>query len=386
LLREGYRPESLRRRRRTMARLRCWLEHRRMSLALLDERGVRGFLSWRSKHGGVMRGERRTLQKFLAYLRARGIAPARVPPLPRPHDEILADFAKYARCVQGLRESTVARYMRRIRAFLSHCFGDSKPLLRRLTGSEIIGFFRKCLSVKSRSVANETRAAVCTFLRYAHVNGLTSSDLRPSIPKIRKPGNHGPPKFTDVASIEALLASSRRETAVGLRNRAVLLLLARLGLRPLEVGRMVLTDIDWEKSALLVRGKRDRIDLVPFSREIGIALAAYIQRGRPRCENSTLFLCCQAPYRDLGNANISDIVLCELRRAKIDAPRTGAYLLRHSFSARLLRQGASLADLGSALRHGNPLSTRTYVHIEIDQLRLLAQRWPGRMSTDEKTM
>jgi site-specific recombinase XerD len=146
----------------------------------------------------------------------------------------------------------------------------------------------------------------------------------------------------------------------------------------------MLTDIDWEKSALLVHAKRDRVDWVPFSREIGIALAAYIQRGRPRCANSRLFLCCKAPYRDLGSSNVSSIVVCELRRAKIDAPRTGAYLLRHSFSARLLRQGASLADLGSALRHGNPLSTRTYVHIEADQLRLLAQRWPGRMSTDEK--
>jgi site-specific recombinase XerD len=320
------------------------------------------------------------LSKFLAYLRGLGIASSKVLPRPGPHDAVLADFEEYLQATRGLKAPTAAGYSRCVRAFLLHAFGDRQPVLRRLRARTVLEFFR--VRLMTSSDAGVVRASVRAFVRYARVSGQLPHDLRSAIPKLRRPADRAPPKYMDEARVKALLRNSKQDTPVGLRNHAILLLLARTGLRPCEVRRLQLTDVDWTRSALLVHGKRGRVDWVPFSREIGAALAAYIQRGRPRCTSSALFLCLKAPYRDLGSSRtISSIVLHELRRSGIAAPRTGGYLLRHSFSALLLRRGASLTELGSALRHGHPLSTKTYVHVQTDQLRRLAQPWPGNVGT-----
>jgi site-specific recombinase XerD len=381
LVHEGYRPESIQTRRATATRLVRWLERRQRQLVTVDEDTLREFLRCQKARGGMKRGVPRTLAKFLAYLRDHGLASPRVLPAPHPHDSVLADFAQYLQAKRGLKASTVVGYSRRVRRFLSHVFGSRRPILRRLRARTILDFFRENPTAMTGSSACEVRASVRAFVGYAQMTGQLTTDLRPAIPKVRRPADRAAPKYMDEARVDALLLSSKRDTPTGLRNHAILLLLARTGLRPCEVRRLQLTDVDWTRSALLVHGKRGRADWVPFSREIGAALAAYIQRGRPRCTSSALFLCLKAPYRDFGSSRtISSLVLHELQRAGIAAPRTGGYLLRHSFAARLLRGGASLTELGSALRHGHPLSTKTYVHVQTDQLRLLAQPWPGSVS------
>jgi site-specific recombinase XerD len=379
LVREGYRRASIRNRRATTVRLLRWLKLRKRSLGRLDENIVGAFLAWQRAHGGVQPGVPRTLWKFLGYLRGLQVAPMPAsPPRPHPHDGVLAEFGQYLRSKRGLQASTAALYERRVRVFLQHAFGDRRPVLRKLQGRTIIEFFRGHMTTMSSSAACETRASLRAFVRFAHISGQVSSDLHSTIPTVRRAANQGPPKYMDESSVQVLLKSCDRHTPAGLRDHAILLVLARLGLRPCELGRLKLTDIDWTRSALFVHGKRGRTDWVPFSREIGAAFARYIRRGRPRCTNSALFLCLQAPYRDLGSSRtISSIVARQLRRSGLAVRRKGGYLLRHSFSARLLRQGASLAELSSALRHSHPLSTKTYVHIQTDQLRLLAQRWPG---------
>lgn len=380
LVHDGYRPESVRKRRAWTTWLVRWLDRRKRQLATLDEETLRSFLAWKRAHGGVKRGIPRTLSKFLAYLRGLGVVSSKVLPRPDPHDAVLADFEEYLQATRGLKAPTARGYSRCVRDFLLHAFGDRRPVLRRLRARTILEFFRARLLAGSD--AGLVRASVRAFVRYARVSGQQPHDLSSAIPKLRRPADRAPPKYMDEASVNALLRNSKQDTPVGLRNHAILLLLARSGLRPCEVRRLQLTDVDWTRSALLVHGKRDRADWIPFSREIGAALAAYIRRGRPRCTSSALFLCLRAPYRDLGSTRtISSIVFHELRRAGIAAPRTGGYLLRHSFSAILLQRGASLTELGSALRHGHPLSTKTYVHVQIDQLRRLAQPWPGSVGT-----
>lgn len=140
---------------------------------------------------------------------------------------------------------------------------------------------------------------------------------------------------------------------------------------------MELDDILWREGQLIVRGKRGRVDRMPLSQEVGNALAKYVRNVRPLCDSRRVFLCLKAPQRPLGSSRVvSDIMRKELGRAGIDAPHTGAYVLRHSLATSLMADGASLGDVGVVLRHAHLLSTKTYAKVQLKALRTLAVAWP----------
>jgi site-specific recombinase XerD len=185
------------------------------------------------------------------------------------------------------------------------------------------------------------------------------------------------PRAISAEQTKRLLASIDRKTAAGRRDYAILLLLARLGLRSGEVASLELNDIDWSAGQLTVRGKGSRRSEMPLPADVGRSIAAYLRHGRPQCASRRVFLRTKAPVRGFqGPSGVGSIVRHRLKRAKITAPTHGAHQFRHGLASDMLRQGASLAEIGAVLGHRHPDTTRIYTKIDLKALHTLAQPWP----------
>jgi len=166
---------------------------------------------------------------------------------------------------------------------------------------------------------------------------------------------------------------------MGCRDRAVILLFARLGLRASDVAALRLTDIDWEDGSILVQGKTRRQARLPLPQEVGDAVVAYLER-RPSVQDSCIFLRIVAPFRGLPAGNLSQIVRRGMRRAGVDAPSFSSHILRHSAATEMLRAGASLYEIGSVLRHQSLDMSAYYAKVDIELLKEVAQPWPEVLS------
>jgi site-specific recombinase XerD len=183
------------------------------------------------------------------------------------------------------------------------------------------------------------------------------------------------PRFLVAEDVERVIASCPVGTK-GLRDKAVLLLLARLGLRAGEVAGLKFSDIDWANGHITVCGKGRRQELLPLPQEVGDALLSYLQRSRPLLRTPELFVSVVAPFRSLTRAAVTRVVRRALHRAGIKAPINGAHVLRHSAATAMLRQGASLAGIGAVLRHHSPTTTAHYAKVDFGLLSEIAQPWP----------
>jgi site-specific recombinase XerD len=203
-------------------------------------------------------------------------------------------------------------------------------------------------------------------------------DLAASVPSVANWRLSDLPKFLEPEQVERLLKACNRATSEGRRDYAVLLLLARLGLRAGEVVHMELDHLDWENGELMVRGKSVRQDRLPIPKDVGEALAAYIGDGRPRCSSRSVFLRLKAPQQGFtSSVAICDIVRRALERAGLHPERKGSHLLRHSLAVTMLRGGASLAEIGEILRHELPSTTEIYTKVDVATLGALALPWQG---------
>ena len=187
------------------------------------------------------------------------------------------------------------------------------------------------------------------------------------------------PRGIATDQVQQLLASIDRSTAIGRRDYAILLLLARLGLRSGEVASLELDDIDWNIGQLTVHGKSGQRSELPLSTEVGQAIAAYLQRGRPHCTTCRrVFLRAKAPISGFrGQSGVGSLVRHALLRAGINAPTQGAHQFRHGLATEMLRQGASLGEIGDLLGHRQPQTTKIYTKVDLNALRTLAMPWPG---------
>lgn len=186
------------------------------------------------------------------------------------------------------------------------------------------------------------------------------------------------PWYLEAQEVEKVLESCDRRRKMGKRDYAILLLLARLGLRAGEVAHLTLDEIDWRAGELLIRGKGTRVDRLPLPHEVGEALADYLQKGRPACSSRCLFIKCKAPLEGFARrGSISCVVGAALRRAHLNPPHKGAHILRHSLATGMLRNGASLGEIGQVLRHQQPQTTEIYAKVDFNALRTLALPWPG---------
>jgi len=222
--------------------------------------------------------------------------------------------------------------------------------------------------------------ALRSFLRFLLQTGKINADLGASVPSVANWPLSTIPKYLTVDQVERVIRGSVQRTSIGRRNHAILLLLARLGLRAGEVTALELGDLDWRSGELVVRGKRTSRDRFPLTEEVGAAVAAYVRHDRPRCSSRSLFIRAVAPWRGLSSPMIGTIVKEALKRAGVQAPSWGSHVLRHSLATTLLSGGATLAQVGDVLRHRSVQTTEIYAKVDLQALRLIARPWPEKIA------
>ncbi|MFQ5937303.1 MAG: site-specific integrase [Acidiferrobacterales bacterium] len=221
-------------------------------------------------------------------------------------------------------------------------------------------------------------SALRSFLKYARYRGEVVLDLAAAVPVVANWSMPSIPRAISADQVHQLLASIDRRTAMGRRDYAILLLLARLGLRSSEVVFLELDDIDWNTGTLNVRGKCGERSQLPLPADVGKALASYLRRGRANATSRRVFLRAKAPVHGFrGASGVGSVVRHALRRAGINAPTCGTHQFRHGLATEMLRQGASLAEIGALLGHRHSQTTKIYAKVDIQALRTLALPWPG---------
>jgi site-specific recombinase XerD len=356
-----------------------WLRRRRLDVGDVDECTVERYLQSRQRFVDTYRGASFVLYKFLGMLRDRRIVTHKTVPIVVDPREIVVDaFRQYLSQERGLSVSTQRNYTRFAHQFLRERFGRGSLELSALSATDVTGFIRRHAHERSARSAQHIVGSLRAFLRYLRYRGEITTDLAACVPTVANWSLSTLPKFLQPGQVQQVLDHCDRHSAVGLRNYAILVLLARLGLRACEVVAMTLDDIDWEGAHLMVRGKGGQRVQMPLSAEVGHAIAAYLRKGRPHCTSRRLFIREHAARVGFANSGaVSTLVQRALADAGVDSPHTGAYVFRHSLATEMLRQGASLGEIGQLLRHAHPDTTQIYAKVDVCALRPLALRWPG---------
>jgi site-specific recombinase XerD len=228
------------------------------------------------------------------------------------------------------------------------------------------------------AAAKKCTTAVRMFLRFLIADGKCAAGLEASVPVLAHWRLSSLPRYLQSDEVERVIASCDPAKPAGKRDRAILLLLARLGLRAGDIVQLRLGDVDWKEAGICVSGKGRRQALLPLTQEIGDAIASYIKDGRPPTTVDALFIRSRAPFRALANhCAVSMIVAQAMRRAGVTCPSRGAaHVLRHSVASSMLRHGASLQEIAGVLRHRSTATTEIYAKVDVVTLRQIAQPWP----------
>jgi site-specific recombinase XerD len=360
-----------------------WCEARSIEVAALTDGQIDGYqrsrARRRSRRPETRRQERQALKLLLLFLRNQGLCTAAAL-CETDVDRVCADFAQHLRCNHALAVATVDTYARVARQFLDWRFAQAQVCLADLRPSDSIAFVRQESKRMAPPAVKAATNALRSFLRFGEFRGEVRAGLAAGVPSVATWTTSPPiPKAISAEHAQRAIDSCDRLTALGRRDRAVLLLLARLGLRACEIIRLTLDDIDWDQGQLRIRGKGGRQSLLPLPVDVGVAIAAYLQHGRPACEDRHIFLRSMAPIRALldGSDGVGSIENYALARANVDAPHRGSHQFRHALAAHMLRQGASLPEIGQVLRHRSPQTTSIYAKVDLDALRTLVVAWPG---------
>ena len=291
------------------------------------------------------------------------------------HDPaLLSAFCQWMHQQRGISDVTLSTYSIYIRELLRRV-GDQPS---RFNSRRLREFILEKSRSWGRGAAKNCITAVRMFLRFLIAKGQCAVGLDAAIPTLAQWRLASLPRYLPPEDVERLIASCDRASAVGRRNRAILLLLARVGLRAGDIVRLRLSDIDWKTASIEVCGKGRRHTRLPLTREVGQAIVAYLKKGRPRANVDALFIRCRAPFWAFKSpAAISSLVDKALCRAGVVRPSRGAaHLLRHSLARSMVWQGASLEDIGAVLRHSSIETTQIYAKVDIPTLRKIAQPWP----------
>jgi len=357
-----------------------WLNQRGIGLRSITFHHLTRYLRCRARRVRLGRGDAAALRYLLDFLHGVGLLPTaktavrRLPPVERWAQA----YATYLDDARGLAPATIVNYVPFIRRFLQDRFGAGPVRLAHLSARDVGRFVQRQARHLHLRRAKLLTTALRSFLRYARYCGGTQRDLAAAVPVVANWSMASIPRAIAADQVRQLLASIDRRTAIGRRDYAIVLLLARLGVRSGEVVQLELEDIDWTAGQLSVRGKRGRRSELPLSKEVGAAIAAYLRRGRPVSPSRRVFLRAKAPIRGFqGPCGVGSVVRHALQRAGIQAPTTGAHQFRHGLATELLRHGASLSEIGELLGHHSPETTKIYAKVDLDALRTLALPWPG---------
>lgn len=373
----GYAPLTVKRGLVDVARLSRWLEREGLGVGELTAERAEEFLRAQRAAGYRTLTTPGRLRRPLEFLREVGAAPIAEPPS-GPVEELLGAYRRYLIEERGLAAATVADYEREARLFLAGLQGCEALDLARLDAADVVGYLARECSRRGTSRARHLVVALRSLLRYLHMTGVTTTALQWAVPAVADQRDRSLPRALDPGVLDRLLAGCDRRRTIGLRNYAILLLLARLGLRAGEVAALQLDDVDWRRGELVVRGKGSRQDRLPLPSDVGQALAGYLRRPRPRTACRALFLRADAPIGPISRGIVGWVVRDACVRAGV-AP-VGPHRLRHTAATGMLRAGASLPEIAQVLRHRDIETTAIYAKVDHSALRAIAQPWPGELA------
>lgn len=354
--------------------LAAWMERQGLKPECLAERVMARFLAYhmRTRRSRLI-PKRRTLARFLTMLNRDGVMAC--PSVVRcERDESWGEaFARHLREDRGCPETTVANYGLPVRRLLREV---KEP--RHLTSAAIVRFFQSYVERYGRAAAASATSGVKAFARFLRLRDEITSDLSLAVPKVAGWAQARLPRCLSARELQRVLDAQGKETAKERRDHAIILLLARLGLRSCEVAALRLEDVDWDEGRLLIRSaKSDRSIYLPLPADVARALARYLKTARTPCRCREVFLRFMAPVGGITRIAVGGVARSAFLRAGLRGASLGAHTFRHSLASELLRQGASLPQIGRILRHRDLSTTAIYAKVDMKVLRPLAMAWPG---------
>jgi site-specific recombinase XerD len=355
-----------------------WIAQRRYNLTDIDERTIERYLRHRAQRQAIRPGNRIAFKRWLSVLRNEGvIAPAAPQPL-TPHDQILKVYQDYLRAERGLAHGSIVTQLPTIRRFLHEVCPTGADDLGKISQESVIRYIERHARDWSPSAGKVMCSSLRSFLQYLHHRGFIERALAGCVPSIRRWKLTTLPTYLSAAEVQTALSTCNRKTATGRRDYAILMVLAKLGLRAGEVCALTLDDIDWRVGEMQICRKGGRPATMPIPRDVGAAITGYLRNGRPNSSCRRVFLRTRAPHHGIGVGAITIVARRALDRAGIrGCAHRGAHIFRHSLATLLLRSGATLTEIGHLLGHESHDTTRIYAKVDIKALRLLCLPWPG---------
>lgn len=376
----GYAPRSILEFLRTAVHLGLWTARRHTPIGDLDEALIERFRLHLRRCRCPGRQPRRPRDRwiasratrFLQYLRQQGAVRETPPRQPVEVHPLLAGFDAWMRQYRNATPATLRTYGRVVTGALE-ALGDD-PAAFNARG--LRDFVLDRSKGQGRSKAKQVTTAMRAFLRYLIASNVCHPDLVGAIPTIAGWRLASLPRYLPSADVDHVIAGCDASTTSGARNRAILLLMARLGLRAGDISALRREDLDWRHATLEVAGKSRRATRLPLPQEVGDAILAYLSRGLPKDCTDRVFLRLAPPWGPIAPGSASSIASRAIRAAGVGGSARGAHALRHSAATDLLRQGASLDLIQLVLRHQDPETTRLYAKVDVESLRRIAQSWP----------
>lgn len=330
-----------------------------------------------------IRFELATLKKFLEHLRAEAGLPIPAAKVDwSPAEELRCRYVDYLRSERGLAQNSICVYSHYIRDFLAALMTDSgsgSPQIQALDAATVHRYLVDRIRDRSSEYSSLLAIALRSFLRFLFLHSETSIDLSVSVPMVRKWAQASIPAFLSADEVDRVVSCTDRSTPGGRRDHAIMLLMARLGLRAGEVVSLELDDIHWRTGEIVVRGKGQLIDRLPLLSDVGESLSLYLRESRGQSESKRVFLRSWAPRVGLtGHAAVTHIVRTALARAGVHTQKhVAAHVFRHSLATMMIRNGASMAEISELLRHRSVKSTTIYAKVDFGALRAVARPWPA---------
>ena len=371
----GYTPSSREFKLAEVAKLSAWLESRGLCAGDICPARIEEFLSDLAARPGRA-PTLVAMRPLLAWLGRLGLARDDPPPAPGPLDALMGRYRHWMVTDRQLAARTIRRYEQGARLFLGSRAGQGgNPAGAEGLGEQAVTAF--LLAEASRGLSAKSLqgrvAELRSLLRFLYLQAMITTPLGEGVPPVPGWKDTAVPRRLAAAEVQALLASCDRATASGKRDLAILLLLARMGLRAAEVAGLGLDDFDWRAGELVVHGKAGRCDRMPLPAEVGEAVAAYLLRARPRAGSRTAFLTLRPPPRAMGHTTVSQVVWRQCRIAGVEPVR--AHRLRHALATELLSRGVRLPEIAQVLRQRDLATTAVYAKVDYSALRELALPW-----------
>lgn len=376
----GYTILSINNYQQSIAHFGTWLERKRIAIGDIDEGVVAAFADHRCRCPGGRRQKKLSrryvarVRRFVHYLSQQGLVDIAQQKTKVVLPTSVVEFSHWMERHRGVSPRTIERHVR--------CIVSLLPILGHNPAFYDAAGVRQAIEHEamrhSRATAKVFAIALRAYLRFLAAQGRCRAGLEAAVPTFPQWKLSALPRYLAADDLERVIAAYEPDTRCGLRNRAILLLLARLGLRAGDIVNMRLEDVDWEEGTLRVHGKGRREVRLPLPQDAGNALLAYLEQGRQPVAIDRVFLCVPAPYRAFhSSVVVSGIVQGALTRAGIvNPPSKGANLLRHSAATSMLRAGATLDAVSSVLRHRSLDTTVHYAKVDTAMLRPIAQPWP----------